>query len=188
MTKPGQIFEIVRKSLEAGQAVEIDGLGRFHASAGGYRFDPEAQPTVFVAYAVEDLEAVRRLCEALRAAGCLPWLDKDRLMPGQNWTRSIEGAITDSDAFVACFSSRSVGKRGQFQSELRHAIDCARKRPLDDVFLLPARLERCEVPARIAAEWQYVDLFPDWERGVKRLARSIRRAARGRMRTRFWPG
>jgi hypothetical protein len=166
MTKPEQIFEIVRKSLEAGQAVEIEGLGRFHASAGCYRFDPEARPTVFVAYAVEDLEMVRRLCEALRAAGCSPWLDKDRLMPGQNWTRSIERAIADADAFVACFSTRSVAKRGQFQSELRHAIDCAQKRPLDDVFLLPARLERCEVPAKIADEWQYVDLFPDWERGV----------------------
>lgn len=187
MTKPGQIFEIVRKSLEAGQAVEIEGLGRFHASAGGYRFDPEAEPTVFVAYAVEDLAIVRRLCEALRTAGCSPWLDKDRLLPGQRWTRSIERAISDADAFVACFSSRSVAKEGQFQSELRHALDCARKRPLDDVFLLPVRLERCAVPAAIADQVQYVDMFPDWERGVKRLVRSIRRAARGRMRTRFRP-
>ena len=187
-TKPGQIFEIVRKSLEAGQAVEIEGLGRFRATAEGYRFDPEAQPTVFVAYAVEDLSIVRRLCEALRAAGCSPWLDKDRLMPGQNWTQSIDGAIADADAFVACFSPRSVTKRGQFQSELRHALDCAQKRPLDDVFLLPARLERCSVPGRIAEQWQYVDLFPDWERGVRRLVRSIRRAARGRIRARFRPG
>jgi TIR domain len=188
MTKPGQIFEIVRRSLEAGQAVEIEGLGRFHSSAGGYRFEPDAQPTVFMAYAVEDLAIVRRLCEALRAEGCSPWLDKDRLMPGQNWTRTIEGAIAEADAFVTCFSTRSVTKRGQFQSELRYALACARKRPLDDVFLLPVRLERCVVPDRIAEEWQYVDLFPDWERGVKRLVRSIRRAARGRMRARFRPG
>lgn len=187
MTRPGQIFEIVRKSLEAGQAVEIEGLGRFHATADGYRFEPEAEPTVFVAYAVEDLAVVRRLCEALRAAGCSPWLDKDRLLPGQNWTQSIERAIAEADAFVACFSARSVTKRGQFQKELRHALSCAGKRPLDDVFLLPARLERCAVPERIAEQVQYVDLFPDWERGVKRLVRSIRRAARGRMGTRFSP-
>ncbi|HEV1284224.1 MAG TPA: toll/interleukin-1 receptor domain-containing protein [Bryobacteraceae bacterium] len=187
MTKPGQIFEIVRRSLEAGQAVEIEGLGRFHRSAEGYRFDPDTQPTVFVAYALEDLAVVRRLCEALKTAGCSVWLDKDRLMPGQNWTQSIDGAITDADAFVACFSVRSVGKRGQFQSELRRALDCARKRPLDEVFLLPVRLERCSVPARIAEQWQYVDLFPDWERGVKRLVRSIRKAARGRIGARLRP-
>ena len=141
-----EVFEIIRKSLEAGQAVEIEGLGRFHATAEGYRFDPEAQPTVFVAYASEDLELARRLAEALRAADCSPWLDKDRLMPGQHWTRSIERAIQEADAFVACFSKRSVSKRGQFQSELRHALACAEKRPLDDVFLLPVRLETCVVP------------------------------------------
>ena len=185
MTKPGQIFEIVRKSLEAGQSVEIEGLGWFHATAQGYRFDPETRPTVFVAYAVEDLAIVRRLAEALRAADCSPWLDKDRLMPGQNWTHSIERAIADADAFVACFSPRSVHKRGQFQSELRHALECAATRPLDDVFLLPVRLEPCIVPHRIASQVQYVDLYPDWERGVARIVRSIRRAARGRMGTRF---
>jgi len=187
MTKPGQIFEIVRKSLEAGQAVEIEGLGRFHATAQGYRFDPETQPTVFVAYALEDLAIVRRLAEALRVEDCSIWLDKDRLMPGQNWTEAIARAISDADAFVACFSPRSVSKRGQFQSELRHALACAGKRPLDEVFFLPVRLERCVVPERIAEQVQYVDLFPDWERGVKRLVRSIRRAARGRIATRFSP-
>ena len=106
-------------------------------------------------------------------------------MPGQNWTQSIERAIADADAFVACFSPRSVSKRGQFQSELRHALECAAKRPLDDVFLLPVRLEPCVVPQRIASQVQYVDLFPDWERGVKRIVRSIRRAARARIATRF---
>jgi hypothetical protein len=182
-----KIFEIVRRSLDAGQAVEIEGLGRFRASPQGYKFDPEMTPTVFVAYAVEDLPAVRRLCDDLRAAGCSPWLDKDRIMPGQNWTQSIARAIADSDAFVACFSSRSVSKRGMFQSELRTALECAQKRPLDDVFLLPARLERCVVPAQISDHFQYVDLFPDWDRGVKRLARSIRRAARSRIAARFSP-
>src|SRR5207253_475660 len=97
-TQGSAIFEIVRKSLEAGRAVEIEGLGRFWSSAQGYRFDAEAQPTVFIAYAVEDLAMVRRLSEALRAKGCSPWIDKDRLMPGQRWTQSIERAIADADA------------------------------------------------------------------------------------------
>jgi hypothetical protein len=160
-------------------------LGRFRASSQGYRFHSETQPTVFVAYAVEDLEVVRRLCDGLRSAGCSPWLDKERLLPGQNWAQTIERAISDADAFVACFSPRSVSKRGQFQRELRWALECAGRRPLDSVYFLPARLERCVVPRQISEEVQYVDLFPDWERGVRRLVRSIRRAARRRMGTRF---
>jgi hypothetical protein len=102
-----------------------------------------------------------------------------------HWTRSINTAISEADAFVACLSSGSVRKRGQFQGELRKALECAEKRPLDDVFLLPVRLEPCVVPPRIAEQVQYVDLFPDWDRAVKRLMRSIRKSARGRVGARF---
>jgi hypothetical protein len=182
VTNSQQILKILRRSLERGHSVEIDGLGTFRvAETGAYQFLPEARPCVFVAYAVEDLEVVRRLCESLARAGCNPWLDKERLLPGQNWPRAIERAIEVSDAFVACFSSRSVAKRGGFHSELRYALDCARRRPLDQVFVVPVRLEPCELPVRIAREVQYADLFPDWERGIKRVVRSVRRAAAGRM-------
>jgi len=178
-----RIFEIVRKSLEAGQAVEIEGLGRFHSTPQGYRFDAETQPAVFVAYASEDLDAARRLAEALRGAGCSIWFDKDRLMPGQNWTRSIERGIADADAFVACFSQRSISKRGQFQSELRHALECARKRPLDEVFFLPVRLERCVVPLSIADPVQVcVNNVIISASGFEKRCCSHRS-----MRGRFWP-
>lgn len=171
------VAEVIRKSLESGQTVEIEGLGSFRATAKGYEFVAQTTPQVFIAYAVEDLVVARQLCEALRAEGFSPWLDKERLLPGQNWPRAIDRAIEVSDAFVACLSPRSVYKRGQFQSELRYALDCARKRPLEETFLIPVRLAECSVPRRIAEHVQYVDLFPDWEKGVKRLASAIRRTA-----------
>lgn len=180
--KDREILRIVRDSLEHGHHVEIDGLGSFRpGQMGGYEFVPESRPLVFIAYAAEDLAVVRRLCDSLAEAGCHPWLDKDKLLPGQNWPRAIERAIEFSDAFVACFSTRSAVKQGQFQSELRYALDCARRRPLEAVFIVPVRLEPCEVPVRIARELQYVDLFRgsdrDWDRGVRRVVRSVRRAA-----------
>jgi hypothetical protein len=178
------IAEIIRKALAAGQTVEIDGLGTFQESAQGYRFLPQTRPQVFIAYVAEDLAFARRLCEALRKNGCSPWLDKDKLLPGQNWPRAIERAIEMSDAFLACFSRGSVVKRGQFQSELRYALDCARRRPLGDspeaVFVIPLRFEECLVPRRVSDQVQYVDLFPDWEKGLQRLVRAIRRTARER--------
>ena len=184
MTKRDAISDIVRKALDRGQTVEIDGLGVFRASAEGYEFLAQTRPQVFVAYVAEDLALARRLCESLRNEGCSPWLDKDKLLPGQNWLRAIERAIDVSDAFVPCFSPRSIVKRGQFQSELRYALDCARKRPLHEApeaaFVIPLRFAECAVPHRISDHVQYVDLFPHWEHGVRRVARSIHRAARDR--------
>lgn len=173
-----RILQTVRAALDGGRTVEIEGLGRFRKSGGRYLFEAQPRPRVFVAYAVEDLLYARRLCRALEHAGCSPWLDKEKLLPGQNWPRAIERAIEISDAFVACFSPRSIVKRGQFQSELRYALDCARRLPLEEPFLIPVRLERCAVPRRIAEQVQYVDLFPDWDRGLRKLLRSLGRTTR----------
>ena len=178
------LADLVRRALDAGQAVEIDGLGAFRSTRRGYEFLAQTRPEVFVAYAAEDLLLAQKLCEDLRAGGCSPWLDKDKLLPGQNWPRAIERAIETADAFVACFSPRSLFKYGQFQSELRYALDCARKRPLEDNpdanFLIPVRLENCAIPKRIADQVQYVDLFPVWDKGVRRVIRAVKRTARRR--------
>jgi hypothetical protein len=174
------IAEIIRRSLEAGHAVEIDGLGTLRCTGGKYRFRPQTEAQVFIAYVEEDLRQALRLRDGLKLYGCLPWLDKDKLLPGQNWPRAIERAIEVADAFVPCFSLHSVRKRGQFQSELRHALDCARRRPLEEAFVIPVRLDACNIPRRITDHVQYVDLFPDWDKGIKRVVRAIRKTARRR--------
>jgi len=154
--------------------VEIDGLGMFRPADGcGYEFIAQSEPQVFVAYVEEDLALARRLRDGMAAAGCAPWMDKDKLMPGQNWPRAIRRAIEISDAFVACFSVRSSSKRGPFQSELRWALHCAQRMPLDETFVVPVRLEACAVPRQIQERVQYVDLFPDWDAGVKRVIRAV---------------
>jgi hypothetical protein len=181
MSAPDRILELLRRALDGGQPVEIDGLGVFRlAAGGGYQFAPDQRPRVFIAYAVEDLGFARRLRDSLAEAGCAPWLDKDQLLAGQNWPRAIERAISISDAFVACFSRRSVAKRGHFQSELRFALNCALQLPMEDAFILPVRLEPCRVPRHIAVETQDVDLFPDRNRGVERLSDAAHHAAQAR--------
>jgi hypothetical protein len=171
------ILAVMRRSLELGQSVEIDGLGRFQpAAGGGYEFIAQSRPQVFIAYVEEDLPLARRLRDGIAAAGCAPWLDKDKLLPGQNWPRAIRRAVEISDVFVACFSPRSIVKPGQFHNELRWALECARLRPLEATFLVPVRFEPCTVPGRISEQLQYVDLFPDWEAGMKKVVRAVKRA------------
>lgn len=169
------VLGLLRSALDRGQSIEIGGLGKFQRGADGYQFVAEGRPQVFIAYVEEDLARAKRLRDALEAAGFAPWMDKDQLLAGQNWPRAIERAIELSDAFVPCLSARSLSKRGQFQCELRYAMDCARRMPLDEVFLAPVRFEVCTVPPSLAASTQYVDLFPDFDRGVRQLVRALRK-------------
>ena len=174
-----QVARLIRQCLAEGATVEIDRLGKFSPDAQrGFRFEPRNRPKVFVAYVQEDGTAADRLFEALEASGFDPWLDRRKLLPGQNWPRSIEAAIDTSDFFLACFSRRSVKKKGGFQAEIRYALDCTRRIPLDEIFLIPARLEPCPVPTRIQREVQYIDLFPDWDRGFQRIVSAMRRQLR----------
>lgn len=175
-----EVAQLLRRCLEDGYPVEIEGLGVFRRDPSGrIRFLPELRPKVFIAYADEDYAAAERLYHDLAEHGFDPWLDKKRLLPGQNWPRSIERSIEISDFFIACFSRHGVGKRGFFQSELRHALECAARRPLDEVFFIPVRLEECRVPVQIANRIQYVDLFPHWERGLRRILSVMRKAGSG---------
>lgn len=179
MTDPAgaeQVAQVVLNGLIAGQAVEIDGLGVFYPDAARvFRFEPRRAPQVFLAYVVEDAGLVERLYDALESAGFAPWMDRRKLLPGQNWPRAIENAIEASDFFVACFSERSVAKKGGFQAEIRYALDCARQLPLDDIFLVPVRLGACKVPRAIQRQYQYVDLLPDWGAGVDMLVATLRK-------------
>jgi hypothetical protein len=180
-----QLANVVIGGLADGHPVEIDGLGVFYPDAArGFRFEPRRQAQVFVAYVTEDAIPAGRLCDALQEEGFSPWMDTRKLLPGQNWPRAIESAIEMSDFFVACYSHNSVGKKGGFQAEVRYGLDCARRMPLDEIFLAPVRLDDCRVPQTIQRELQYIDLFPDWQRGIGRLTQMMRRGTAWRSRWR----
>lgn len=168
-----KIASIIRKALRDGHEVRIDGLGAFSPSDSGFEFSRESGARLFIAYVQEDAEIVGQLYRAMKRAGYCPWMDKESLLPGQNWPRSIERAIATSDFFLPCFSENAVVKRGEFQSELRYALDCAAKLPLDDVFVIPVRLNPCALPERIEGSLQHVDLFPDWTAGIEQIRRVV---------------
>jgi hypothetical protein len=173
---------LIQRLLKRSGAVEIDGLGVFaRGKTGDISFEHSDKLRVFIAYATEDRPAAERLFKQLTAHGFAAWLDRRKLLPGQDWPQRIEDAIDSSDFFIGCFSAKSIKKRGGFQTEIRLALECANRMPLDDVFLIPVRLDDCRVPTRIQRETQYVDLFPDWRAGFERVLRiiesQIRRAA-----------
>ena len=172
------VSSAVQDALRRGATVEIDGLGSFRKIGKGYRFQPSDRPRVFLAYVHEDLANTSRIYDALLDAGFDPWMDERKLLPGQNWARALRNALETADFAVCCFSQFALHKRGGFQAEIRYALETARRLPLDEVFLLPVRLDECPVPVEVARETHYVDMFPDWETGIGRLIEAIRQAVK----------
>jgi hypothetical protein len=171
-----ELSVLIRRSLQRSHAVKVDGLGIFaRDSRGRITFRRQNPVRIFIAYAIEDAELADRLFDSLEQRGYSPWLDRRKLLPGQDWPHRIQDAIENTDFFIACFSAHSVHKRGGFQVEVRQALECSRKIPLDDVFLIPVRLDDCKVPELIRRETQYIDLFPDWEAGLERISAVIAR-------------
>jgi hypothetical protein len=130
--------------------------------------------SVFLCHGSEDKDSVRKLREKLQVHGFEPWLDEAEILPGQDWDVEIRRAVRASDTVVVCLSTTSVGKSGYLQKEIRFALDVADEKPDGTIFLIPARLEPCEVPDRLR-RWQWVDLYSD--EGFQRLLASLRARA-----------
>lgn len=113
---------------------------------------------VFLNHIHEDKPQVRQYCDRLTADGFTPWLDERELLPGQRWRPAITRAVRASDAVIVFLSRQSMRKAGFGQKEIKLALDVLDEQPEDEIFLIPARLEDCDVPDRLRAQ-QYVDLF-----------------------------
>lgn len=128
----------------------------------------------FLCHSSDDKALVRNLYQHLRADGIEPWLDEEDLLPGEDWHREIPKAVRNSDIVIICLSRRSINKNGYLQREIKLALDVADEQPEGTIFLIPVKLEECEVPERLN-RWQWVNLFE--ERGYQRLLKALARRA-----------
>jgi hypothetical protein len=135
------------------------------------------KPKVFICYAREDAEIAFRLYRDLKAASVDPWLDRECLRPGQRWSDAIAEAIRESDYFLALFSSVLTKKRGYVQKELKEALAVWEEVPGGSIYLIPARLDDCQLPTDRFREYQWVDLFPAYDQGLEKILRVIRPGA-----------
>jgi hypothetical protein len=129
------------------------------------------KPRIFLCHASEDKPRVAELYHKLKAAGYNPWLDKEDLLPGQDWRHEIEKIIHDPyNIVLVCLSCNSITKRGTVQREIKRALDVLEEMPEDTIYLIPARLEDCRVPDQLS-DYHRVDLFePD---GFDKLTRAL---------------
>lgn len=123
--------------------------------------EPKRPLKVFLSYASQDKLLVRELSRRLVGEGWIDtWQDEKNLLPGQDWRVKIEEAVEDADVVIIVLSQHSVSKEGHVQKELRYAREIALEKPEDAIFLIPLRLDECEVPRGLRF-YQWVDYFGD---------------------------
>ncbi len=115
----------------------------------------------FLCHAKQDRVIVREFGLRLKAEEWIdPWFDEEDLLPGQMWQDSVIEAVSQSDVVIVFLSKVAVLHEGFFQKELNLALDTAREKPEGTIFIIPVRLDECEVPLRLLP-YQYVDYFGD---------------------------
>ena len=128
---------------------------------------------VFLCHAHADRDAVKALYTRLTNDGVDAWLDKEKLLPGQDWELEIRKAVREADVVVVCLSTQ-FNQAGFRQKEVRLALDTAMEKPEGEIFIIPAQLEECDTLESLR-KWQQVDLFED--NGYEMLIRALQERA-----------
>jgi TPR repeat protein len=127
---------------------------------------------LFLSYSRADARIAKRLHSKLTALDYQIWFDERSLTGGDSWKAEIRKGIRASDRVILLFSSKNADRRGFFHAEVKLVLEVLDTVPIEGRYVLPCRLDECSIPSPIA-EFQYVDLFPNFESGFKRLLAAI---------------
>jgi hypothetical protein len=115
----------------------------------------------FLCYAKENQDIVREFSRRLKSEGWIdPWFDEEDILPGQIWQDSVVNAVRQSHAVIVFLSQVAIASEGFFHKELKLALDTAAEKPEGTIFIIPIRIDDCDVPLMLM-KYQYVDYFGD---------------------------
>jgi putative ribosome biogenesis GTPase RsgA len=178
-TRVGEAFAIAFTAYDASGKSEIaikhfTVVSATEAASSLHSSETPRRLSTFLCHSSGDKEAVRQLYEKLKSDGIDPWLDEKNLIPGQDWHDEITRAVRTVDVVIVCLSRESINKRGYVQKEIKNALDVADEQPEGTIFIIPLRLEECELPQRLS-HLHYVNLFG--VDGYKRLMLALQHCA-----------
>ena len=128
---------------------------------------------VFLCHASVDKPTVEKLYYQLLHDNFQPWLDKKDIKAGKKWEPEIMMAIQSSDIFVACLSKSLVDEISYGNKEIKLAVDVANKHPEGSTYIIPFKLEECNVPTNLE-KYQWIDWFKDPQEGYIRLSEVLK--------------
>jgi hypothetical protein len=134
---------------------------------------------VFLCHSSNDKPIVRDVYKLLNKENwIIPWLDEVSLRPGQDWKFEIENAINETDVVIVFLSRNSVSKEGFVQKEIKNVLDKFDEKPAGIIYIIPIRLEECEVPKRLA-DLHWIDISISNAEWYSPLLESLKLKAKG---------
>jgi RNA-directed DNA polymerase len=144
-------------------------ISDFNGEIGSVMLPPTRPLKVFLCHSSTDKPAVFDLYERLTADGVDAWLDKEKLLPGQEWELEIRKAVREADLVIVCLS-KEFNQAGFRQKEVKLALETALEKPDGEIYIIPARLEECETLESLR-RLHWVNLFED--DGYKKLTQAL---------------
>jgi dienelactone hydrolase len=117
-----------------------------------------ATRAVFLSYASQDAEAVRRIREALRDAGIEVWFDQSELRGGDAWDQKIKRQIRECALFLPIISANTNARaEGYFRLEWKLAVDRSHLMADDAAFIVPGVIDEMpDAAARVPDKFREV--------------------------------
>ena len=106
---------------------------------------------IFLSYASPDRERVMPHYLHLKQRGFNPWIDRQKLLGGQNWDYEIRRALDEAAIIVMFISNNSTNRRGYVQREIRLALNKLEEKLIGDIYIIPVLLDKdAERPDQLA--------------------------------------
>jgi formylglycine-generating enzyme required for sulfatase activity len=130
------------------------------------------RPRIYCSHSMDDRKQVDDLYRRLVDENFAPWIDRYEISSALEWEDKALTALRKSEFFL-CLISQTTTRRssGFYRQELRTALDLCAGARRNDRFLIPVRLEECELPAEIA-DRQAINLYES--DGFDRLLEALR--------------
>ena len=149
---------------------------------------PAATPrAVFMSYAREDMDAARRIADALRSHGVEVWFDQNELRGGDAWDAKIRRQIKECALFIPVISTHTQDRHeGYFRLEWKLAVERTHLMMEGVPFLSPVVIDdppdsNAAVPAEfLRVQWTRLPgalPTPQFVEQIKRLLEAPRKAA-----------
>jgi hypothetical protein len=104
---------------------------------------------VLLSYGRPDVAVVHSVWKTLREARVSAWMDIENIRAGEDWRPAIKAAMKVSQLVVVFLSKRVVAREGYLQAEIVDALDMQRTKPPGSIFIVPVRLDDCELHPRL---------------------------------------